>query len=531
MKSKDPYTFSSQELPNIGPKQPLMLMIVERPWVPLVIVAPGLAQWFIAPTNHSTWFSLLVDAFGVFLGATYMFRLGPQSRRVAPERSPDFRHRSSSMLLGKRLGIEDLAMLLAFTAIAYVSYFGQLGWPMATNWTALVMCGVFAAVFDKDWSLRTHRQEMLALVYMIALAVIPPYMFTNRTDQLLFSPIYYVICTMISVGIGLMILTQRQQLLLEYERNYLETAMAESRISKEIARELHDSVAHEVAGITVLAQAARMLQQSGTSSPESLEQALESIETSSKRALDSIRKTVQSFNEGRATEFAPTPTAYGNVIDLIREFESAHTLQATAETGGLFSAGLTPARGDQSRHVVVDISTETENLANADSCEPVPGFPLADSVCTTLYRITAEALTNIHKHAPGAYVYICLRVSRGAPDSKLGAVASASDQPLKHPYYHINCDRFLEEHPKLSQAVGYPRIELFIYNSSSDREHRERHFIGRGSGMGHKNIVMRAKALNGAAFVGSYKAKLTTPNLNNHNQKGWLVFCTLPMEK
>lgn len=537
MKRRDVFKFSSQELPAEAPKQPLLLLIVERPWVPLVIVAPGLALWFLAPMNHTTWFSLVFDAFGVFLGATYMFRLGPQSRREIPVHGPDFRRSSpySTVLLGKKFGTEDIALIFAFAMIVYVSYFGHLGWPMATNWTSLVMCGVYAAVFDKDWTLRTHRLEMASLLLMISLTIAPPYMFSGRTNQIIFSPIFFVLCTMVSVGIGLMILAQRQKLLLEYERNNLETQMIESRISKEIARELHDSVAHEVAGITVLAQAARMLQQSGTSSPESLGQALESIESSSKRALDSIRKTVQSFNEGRATEFSPTPTAFHDVVKLIREFESAHSLQAAVDKAPGAERDFLLAPQDsttkQSPRVIVEISPTAEKLTNSDSCEPLPGFVLPDSTCTTLYRIAAEALTNIHKHAPGSYVYICLRVSDKPTNVATRTKPTLDDGPLRHPYLLLNCERFLEDNRKLANSVPYPRVELFIFNSRSDREGREKHFIGRGTGMGHKNIVMRAKALNGAAYVGSYGMTPNAPKPNDSQQPGWLVFCSLPMTK
>jgi signal transduction histidine kinase len=128
----------------------------------------------------------------------------------------------------------------------------------------------------------------------------------------------------------------------------------------ELARELHDVVAHHVAGIVVQAQAARLV---AARRPETLEDILGGIELAGHDALAAMRRVVSLLRDpSDAAGVAPGP---GPLSDLVGRF-----------------AGHGPA----------------VRLRLPDGDQP----PWPPEVATTVYRIVQEALTNIVLHAPGA---------------------------------------------------------------------------------------------------------------------------------
>ena len=128
----------------------------------------------------------------------------------------------------------------------------------------------------------------------------------------------------------------------------------------ELARELHDVVAHHVAGIVVQAQAARLV---AARRPAELDGMLTGIESAGNDALAAMRRVVGLLREpGDAGTRPPGP---GQLSDLVRRF-----------------AGHGPA----------------VRLRLPDG-EPPPWPP---EVATTVYRVVQEALTNIGLHAPSA---------------------------------------------------------------------------------------------------------------------------------
>jgi signal transduction histidine kinase len=143
------------------------------------------------------------------------------------------------------------------------------------------------------------------------------------------------------------------------QRQTLEAACRDERL--ELARELHDVVAHHVTGIVVQAQAARF---TGGEQPGRLISALGSIETAGADTLTAIRQLVgllRSPDEGAGV--SPGPEA---ISELVERFA---------------------ARGP---------ATE---LRLPDG-PPPPGWP--PEVVSTVYRVVQEALTNVTRHAPGA---------------------------------------------------------------------------------------------------------------------------------
>lgn len=128
----------------------------------------------------------------------------------------------------------------------------------------------------------------------------------------------------------------------------------------ELARELHDVVAHHVAGIVVQAQAARI---AAAKRPDALDATLAGIESAGTDALAAMRRVVSLLrdpdDEGGVT---PGP---GQLSDLVSRF-----------------AGRGPA----------------VKLRLSDPGRP----PWPPEVTTTVYRIVQEALTNVTLHAPDA---------------------------------------------------------------------------------------------------------------------------------
>lgn len=152
--------------------------------------------------------------------------------------------------------------------------------------------------------------------------------------------------------------------------------LAEERLR--IARELHDTVAHSMATITVQAGSALHLLKdfSHNSTAASLRSALTAIRETSKSALTQTRSVL-----GQLRGSAPVTAGYGG-------------------TGLDRLAALRDAVSAAGTEVTVDVQGEPVTLpAEADHAA---------------YRILQESLTNVLRHAgPGAAATVCLRYGTG----------------------------------------------------------------------------------------------------------------------
>lgn len=129
----------------------------------------------------------------------------------------------------------------------------------------------------------------------------------------------------------------------------------------ELARELHDVVAHHVTGVVVQAQAARFTSEEHT---EPLVCALASIESAGLVTLAAIRQLVGLLRDPDDTSgVSPAPEPIGQLVERFSRNGPAVDLRLPAEL-------------------------------------PASGWP--PEVANTVYRIVQEALTNIARHAPGA---------------------------------------------------------------------------------------------------------------------------------
>ncbi|MGW0482680.1 sensor histidine kinase [Nonomuraea sp. NPDC003214] len=157
----------------------------------------------------------------------------------------------------------------------------------------------------------------------------------------------------------------------------------------QLARDLHDFVAHDVSAMVIQAQAAQILL---GRDPAEAAAALRAIEEDGARALASMDRTVRMLREleGEGASAEPLPGLDG-LPDLVRRFADA---------------GFPDT----------DLRIE-------------PSGPVPREVATTIYRIVVEALTNVRKHAP-AGSSVAIRVSDETGAVVVTVADHARDQAL-----------------------------------------------------------------------------------------------------
>ncbi|KAA2259399.1 two-component sensor histidine kinase [Solihabitans fulvus] len=151
----------------------------------------------------------------------------------------------------------------------------------------------------------------------------------------------------------------------------------------ELARDLHDFVAHDISGMIVQAQAGQFV---AATNPGQALDALKRIEVSGLRALASMDRTVQMLHDDRT---------------------------------GAGDADRTPLPG------LADLPELAERFTTAGAAyvhlDRQAGINAPRETGTTVYRIVVEALTNVRRHAPSATV---VQVTVGATGPTLTVTIS-----------------------------------------------------------------------------------------------------------
>lgn len=155
-----------------------------------------------------------------------------------------------------------------------------------------------------------------------------------------------------------------------------ERAQAQARLleREQLARELHDSVAHHMMAITLQAQAARVVL---TTRPDDAKTALGAIEQESKKALTELRALVGALRDDGDAALLPA----GRIVDL----------------PALAARTTTPA-------IDVVLSGDLEGLPPAVEC--------------AVFRVAQESITNAVKHARNATT-VKVRITGAAPSIEL----------------------------------------------------------------------------------------------------------------
>ncbi|MCX4689392.1 histidine kinase [Kitasatospora purpeofusca] len=189
-----------------------------------------------------------------------------------------------------------------------------------------------------------------------------------------------------------------------------ERAVAKARREQrlEVARGLHDFVAHEITGIVLEAQAGQL---PGGHGPEETAVLLRRLEEAGLRALDSMDAMVGALREpdgGGGSRGGDggvdSPGAIGGPAGATGATR-VYGLADLPELVGRFDrTGPTRARLEGAREAAGLLSPEAEGAA---------------------YAVVLEALTNVRRHAPGAAEAV-VRVEAGAAEGGAGAVVRVS---------------------------------------------------------------------------------------------------------
>ena len=165
---------------------------------------------------------------------------------------------------------------------------------------------------------------------------------------------------------------------------------AKAREREQLARELHDTVAHHVSGIAIQAQAGRAI---AAAHPERAIEALATIEDAATRTLTELRAIVGVLRASQDSDFAPQP--------------------GVAEVQQLATDGQ--------GHPVVEVTLAGE----LDDLSPAVG--------AAVYRLAQESITNARRHARHA-THVAVAVTGDAEQVRLtvdddGSTGTASRAP------------------------------------------------------------------------------------------------------
>jgi signal transduction histidine kinase len=176
----------------------------------------------------------------------------------------------------------------------------------------------------------------------------------------------------------------------------------------ELARDLHDFVAHDVTGMVVQAQAAQVVAEQN---PDAALASLKRIEDAGLDALGSLDRTVHML--------ADLSRPAGGVMEPARR--SSGSAASDARTLGLSDVFDLVGRFSTTDHAPVRLHVDT------GFAEPIP-----PEVGSTAYRVVLEALTNVRRHAPSA-VRVDVSLSRcDTPDGAALAVRVSNRAVVGH---------------------------------------------------------------------------------------------------
>lgn len=142
----------------------------------------------------------------------------------------------------------------------------------------------------------------------------------------------------------------------------------------QLARDLHDTVAHHVSAIAIQAQAGTAL---AAADPDAAVAALQTIEREASRTLAEMRSIVRVLRRADAAELAPGPG-----LGDLRALASSEPAAIGSATAGASGADSGPPR------------VEVRLTGDTDSVPPTIG--------AAVYRMAQESVTNARRHARGA---------------------------------------------------------------------------------------------------------------------------------
>ncbi len=190
------------------------------------------------------------------------------------------------------------------------------------------------------------------------------------------------------------------------QRLLAEAARAEER--QRIAGEMHDVVSHQVSLIVVHANALATV----AHDPKVTAEAAQIIQTAGRQALTELREMLGLLKGGPETADA----------------DGGGAGAGAGTTDGDGDAAATPATAAVSRVAALADSSRAAGLPVTLHSEGEPR-PLAEPVERAAYRVVQEALTNVHKHAPGAATDV--RVAYGSGTLSVSVTNGPAGRPAE----------------------------------------------------------------------------------------------------
>ncbi|MFD0536843.1 sensor histidine kinase [Actinomadura luteofluorescens] len=225
--------------------------------------------------------------------------------------------------------------------------------------------GLLIVIARVVWKAR--RDRLVPIAVLLGAAILAtPLRWSPIAAALFTAPLGITVAIALGVGLYLRALDARRA-------RSLASARRDERL--ELARDLHDFVAHHVTGIVVQAQAARFTAGSGAAqTQEQLDRMLGEIEKAGTEALTSMRR----------------------MVGLLRDAQNVDAADGEAVPDG---GSSTRPLGDIAR--LRDLVEGFTHPPAALTLEPGLGT-LPPEVAASAHRVVQEALTNVRKHAADA---------------------------------------------------------------------------------------------------------------------------------
>ncbi|WP_309237805.1 sensor histidine kinase [Streptomyces albidus (ex Kaewkla and Franco 2022)] len=313
---------------------------------------------------------------------------------------------ADAVLLGKHPSPGVLLADQAVGALACAALFLRRRWPVqlavlllvAGTYSHFVTGATVVAVFTVAAG-RTLRTTG----WVAALAFAPVPLFLARGPELedpaTVSGITYFVLLTGSIGWGLYVRSRRQLVASLRERADGAHAEARRQAREDIAREMHDVLAHRLSLLSVHAGA---LEFNPGAPEEEIQRTAGVIRDCAHEALEDLREIIGVLRASSAEGSRPQPVL-GDLTPLTEESRAAGTdvvldvriagVEENGEDGG--SAKIRESSGSH------DSGGAREDDGGGAATAEAPAF-----VGRTAYRIVQEGLTNARKHAPGTQVTV-----------------------------------------------------------------------------------------------------------------------------
>ncbi|MEU8379308.1 histidine kinase [Streptosporangium sp. NPDC048865] len=263
-----------------------------------------------------------------------------------------------------RVGGLVTLLTVSFLSSLFIGVTGGDGGPSAAEIGSLLVLTVGGLRAIEP----VRRAALLSLAAMIVLEATPVRLNSAGPEPAVAIGFLLFVCWSFAAGIGAYLRFQ-----LERRREAVDTVRRSERL--ELARELHDLVAHHITGIVVQAQAAKVVAEQ---KPEAVVPSLEAIASAGADALTSMRRLVSVLRSEDEAARSPGSTLM-DMRTMVERFSAAGP-QVTFDIGQGIADGT-----------------------------------VAPEVMTTLHRVLQESLTNVRRHAPGTgWVEADLKLTDGS---------------------------------------------------------------------------------------------------------------------